>query len=104
MNLGRHWSIGFVTFGLCIATSLGQTSYTITEIGTLGGPASDALGVNNAGTVVGISSTSAAPSVSRAFRWINGSMIDLGTLGGPSAEAFDVNDAGQITGRAETKD
>src|SRR4029453_1860599 len=104
MNLVRHFCIGLVTSGLCIATSLAQTTYTVTEIGTLGGPASNALGLNSSGTVVGISSTANAPDVSRAFRWINGSIIDLGTLGGPSAEAFDVNDAGQITGRAETKD
>ena len=104
MNLVGHFCIGIITLGLCIATSLAQTTYTVTEIGTLGGPVSLAFGLNNSGTVVGISSTANDPDVLRAFRWINGSIIDIGTLGGPSAQAFGVNDAGQITGQAETKD
>ncbi|HEY3242561.1 MAG TPA: DUF3466 family protein, partial [Phycisphaerae bacterium] len=104
MNLGISSGVAVATIGLRIAAAFGQVTYTVTEIGTLGGPTSSALALNNTGTVVGISNTSAAPGVSRAFRWIDGGMIDLGTLGGPSAEAFDVNDAGQITGRAETAD
>jgi probable HAF family extracellular repeat protein len=92
---------GIAAIGLLSPTCPSQTEYTVTDIGTLGGPASHALALNNTGTVVGVSSANDEPDVSRAFRWIDGEIIDLGTLGGPSAAAFDVNDAGQITGWAE---
>jgi probable HAF family extracellular repeat protein len=104
MRTSIHGSIGIATVGLAIAAAFGQATYTVTDLGTLGGPGSSALALNNMGIVVGISSTRDEPGVSRAFRWSEGSMIDLGTLGGPSAEAFDINDSGQITGRAETAD
>ena len=96
--------VGFVTAISCMHIAVGQSSFTVTEIGTLGGPSSQATALNQDGMVVGISNTSDAPAVSRAFRWSDGTILDLGTLGGPSAAAFDINDAGQITGWAETED
>src|SRR5262245_46966340 len=104
MNIRVEHGVRIVALALCATAGRAQTTYTVTHIGTLGGPSSMATALNNNGTVVGISNTSNAPTVSRAFRWLDGVMIDLETLGGPSAEAFDVNDAGQITGRAETID
>lgn len=104
MNIGISGGIAITVLAAFLPAALGQPSYTVTEIATLGGPSSRAVALNNTGTVVGFSSTRAAPDVSRAFRWSHGEISDLGTLGGPSAAAFDVNDAGQVTGWAETKD
>ena len=51
---------------------------TATELGTLGGFASQAFGLNNPGQVVGSSFTSEA--VGHAFLWSDGAMFDLNDL------------------------
>ena len=58
-------------------------TYTFTDLGTLGGTTSKALGVNNCGQVVGESSLTGT-SPTHPFLWRDGVMIDLGTLGGAS--------------------
>jgi len=72
------------------------------DLGTLpGGSISNAYGVNDQGTVVGVSNGS--PAITHAFSWTkNTGMIDLGTLGGNVSWAEAVNDAGQIVGQAQT--
>jgi probable HAF family extracellular repeat protein len=72
-----------------------------TDLGTLGGRNSYAVGINDAGAVVGYSEFDLGLSgVSRAFLWRDGAMTDLGTLGGASSGAYDVNNLGQIVGVA----
>lgn len=79
-----------------------QQSYTVTDLGTLGGTSSQAWAINNSGQIVGQSFTNNSGSSERhAFSYKNGVMQDLGTLGGPFSDAFGVNDAGQVVGRSE---
>lgn len=83
-------------------------SYTITDLGTLGGSVTEALGVNNKGQVVGESQTGAIDQygnpVYHAFVWdsVHG-MRDLGTLGGDlTSVAVGINDAGTVVGTSTT--
>jgi probable HAF family extracellular repeat protein len=72
-----------------------------TDLGTLGGTQSGALGVNNFTQVVG---WSFVPSgAEHAFIWTKaGGMRDLGTLGGASSRAYAINDNGQVVGSSAT--
>ena len=88
-------------------------------LGTLGGNASSAAGVNNIGQVVGAAAnTTTDPNASafynffvngsslwwpvttetHAFLWQAGAMKDLGTLGGTDSLAYAINQGGQVTG------
>jgi probable HAF family extracellular repeat protein len=74
-------------------------SGTFTDLGTLGGATSQALGINDAGQVVGFSEINPANHVEHAFLWdsTNG-MQDLGTFGDFSSVATAINNAGQVVG------
>jgi probable HAF family extracellular repeat protein len=71
-----------------------------TDLGTLGGAASIANGINDNGQIVGESKTSSGDW--HAFSWASGTMTDLGTLGGSISRAHDVNTAGNIVGVSST--
>jgi probable HAF family extracellular repeat protein len=68
----------------------------IAGLGTLGGAASSAQGINARGLVVGYSAT--ASVYARPVLWSNGGSVDLGTLGGSVGAAFALNDRGTIVG------
>src|SRR3954451_16791553 len=70
--------------------------YTITDLGTLGGPYSFSYSLNDGGVVSGGSATTAQngdPSQAEvnapqtAFLWDHGQLRKLGTLGGPDSVA-----------------
>lgn len=77
-------------------------SYGITDLGTLGGRMTFAYDLNDAGQVVGYSTTSFH---SHAFLWQNGQMTDLGTLNlgthtGNFSAAYAVNALGTAVGNS----
>lgn len=80
-----------------------STAYTVTNLGTLGGARSVALGINNFGEVVGYSETTRKQN--HAFFYLAGaSLLDLGTLGGPDSYASRISDSGVLVGRAAIAD
>lgn len=78
-----------------------QTTYTITDLGTLGGTSGIAGYVNNDGAVVG-NSILIGDAMTRGFLWNGGSLIDLRSLpAGPNVVAQNANECLQIPGGAD---
>lgn len=74
-----------------------------TSLGTLGGTTSGAWGINNSGTIVGMSNVGDDPAnvlKAHAFKYAGGVMTDLGTNSpGGYSRAHAINAAGEIVGR-----
>lgn len=74
-----------------------------TSLGTLGGTASGAWGINNSGTIVGMSNIGADPAnvlKAHAFKYSGGVMTDLGTNAPDGySRAHGINAAGESVGR-----
>jgi probable HAF family extracellular repeat protein len=76
-----------------------------TALGDLGGGSTRPADINNAGQVVGVSTTSVELGVPRAFLWQNGVMTDLGLLDGDQdSGANAINAHGVIVGTSERED
>src|SRR5881398_1538808 len=78
-----------------------NSSTGMTDLGTLGGNTSYALGINDSGEVVGYSYL--ADNFTRhAFTWTaSGGMVDLGTLAvGQWSQGEKINASGEISGEA----
>jgi len=78
-----------------------QPRYTVTDLGTLGGTASVAYGINNVGRMAGganLRNGNQHPFLSV----VGGLLYDIGTLGGPNGNVAGPNTADQLGGLAET--
>ena len=73
----------------------------VTDLGSLGGGASWALGISNGGWVVGASRT--PTGTWHAFRWRDGRMEDLVPPSGTWADSWLVNDRGQVAGGTDSR-
>jgi probable HAF family extracellular repeat protein len=88
-----------VTGSLLGPRSATAQTYTLIDLGSLGGGGTSPRGINSAGQVVGCSNT--AGGVQHAFIWNPGNgMTDLGTLGGPAC-ALGINAVGQVVGQLD---
>lgn len=72
----------------------------VRELGTLGGPSSQASAANAGGWVVGKADLSATQT--HAFLYDGTRLRDLGTLGGRNSRATAINARGQVVGVSET--
>jgi probable HAF family extracellular repeat protein len=96
------FSFGMATLVLLsLGTAAAQTAYTVTDLGTLGGTFSVAVGLNHNTEIVGVS-TLAGDTAFHGFLWQNSLLTDIGTLGGPDSTAAAINEADQIVGISET--
>ena len=103
-----------------VPAAAASSTYTETNMGSLGGGFTDATAINASGQVTGYSNTDKQIQVScppqkygqpkkcfepieHAFLYSNGTMTDLGTLGGIGSEGLAINDSGQVVGWSQTK-
>jgi probable HAF family extracellular repeat protein len=75
------------------------TTYTLTNLGSLGGAVVQAFDVNGSNQVAGSSTT--ATNIEHAFRYSGGVMTDIGTFGGSTSSAHSINPTGLMTGVAK---
>jgi probable HAF family extracellular repeat protein len=89
--------LSFLLAILAAACCAAQTSYTVTDLGTLpGGAYSGAHAINATGEVTGYAYSSS--SVADVFLYNNGSLTSLGTLGGTTGIGNGINSSGVVAG------
>ncbi|MDB5296008.1 MAG: hypothetical protein JWO31_1991, partial [Phycisphaerales bacterium] len=78
-------------------------TYSVFDLGTLGGPTAEAVGISSDGQIAvtaDLPADSSNLSAKRAGRYAGGALTDLGTFGGPDAVAAAINGAGNVAGSA----
>ena len=95
-------AISVLYFALAYTSSTVAQTYTITDIGTLGGKDSVALGINDLGEVVGYSKT--VDGEIHAFRFFRDTIFDLSTLGGKESYAYVITNTGILLGDSKRSD
>src|SRR5215468_9881301 len=102
------------------APAAAATTYTITDLGSLGVGVTHGLAINASGQVTGDSVSSTLVQVpcpvqqyggakkcfthpDDAFVWSSGTMTDLGTLGGNFSQGVAINGAGEVVGSSSGK-
>ena len=93
---------GLLTANFTASTAWAQAAYTVTDLGTLGGSSSFALGINASGQVVG--KADLADGTTHAFLYSDSTMTDLGALGGNDSIARGINASGQVVGSVSPGD
>jgi probable HAF family extracellular repeat protein len=93
---------------LSVTTAAYAASYTVTDLGTLGGTESFGSGLNAGGQVTGASYTTGGAAF-HTFLWTpttpngaSGTKTDLGTLGGTQSFGNGLNASGQVAGESST--
>ena len=95
--------IGYSKIGSIARAFIRDRFHHQQEIGTLGGPNSYGIAINNAGLATGFADTESGDW--HAFLYTPGqSLKDLGTLGGKVSYASGINNIGQIVGTATIED
>lgn len=94
--------LAVVCLALTLTTTTVAQTYTVTNIGTLGGNDSVALSINDLGEVVGYSKT--ADGEVHAFRYFRDAMFDLSTLGGKESFAYLITNSGILLGDSKTRE
>jgi len=108
MHTVTHLLTATLLAGLGSAAAFGDTpTYSFQDLGTLGGPESVAMGLNDEGQVVGWSNVDGCIAQGHpcrhAFLWDDGTMIDLGKLAGDEESvARAINNDGVIVGTSES--
>jgi probable HAF family extracellular repeat protein len=109
-----------VAVGLPVAAAApaaAATTYTITDLGSLGSGTAAGTAINASGQVTGYSVLPKLVQVPclypqkqkcfaqpiHAFLWSNGTMADLDTLGGLNSNGMAISDSGEVVGTADTK-
>jgi probable HAF family extracellular repeat protein len=90
-----------LTLLLPIASQCVAASYSVLDLGTLGGTTSEARSINNSGQIAG--SAKLADGTTRAYIYENSTMTSLGTLPGhvgtkAGSVGMSINSSGQIVG------
>ncbi|HXI76923.1 MAG TPA: choice-of-anchor D domain-containing protein [Steroidobacteraceae bacterium] len=96
---GPLWSLPFAAVSLAVVGSAAAQTYTVVDLGTLGGSPSTASAINNANQIVGWSVN--AEQATRPFLWSHGVLSDLGSLG-PNGFAYGINNSGEVAGYSST--
>ena len=112
---------GFVSGCLAAAPAgAAAATYTVTDLGSLGGEVTQAFAINASGQVTGSSVVGKAVQVpcppqpyggpnkcftnpEHAYLWSGGSMSDLGTLGGLDSQGVAISDSGDVVGWSTPK-
>jgi probable HAF family extracellular repeat protein len=95
-----HWM--FIPLLLALAWTAAAQTYTVTDLGTLGGSSSGARAINATGQITGYAFSSSTQS--NAFLYKNGKMLNLGALGGSTGIGLAINSTGQVAGYATQSD
>ena len=106
-DIADPFAVGVFAFGATQAHAVLWQNGAARDLGTLGGPDSDALMVNASGQIAGMSMTNftvngtTGQPTTDPFLWENGKMIDIGTLGGTFGYPNVLNSRGQIVGASD---
>jgi len=95
--MAGRFSAGFNSSG----AFAGSLEDGFTSLQTLGAFGANAVALNNAGIVVGWSSSNSNTTRAAIWNGQTGSVQDIGTLGGASAQALGVNAQGTVVGVAD---